>query len=147
MSQSLLNVVGIDHAVLYVSDLDASRRFYKEVLGFDERAGSGGDRIAFMVCGNQGIDLIATEAGASAGGGPGGGSELHHLALRLASGTRDQIVAALSSIGIETHAREQDPETVYLLDPDGHRIQLLSEKEQEKNRRRFEERRFAASQT
>ena len=37
MGTSNLKVTGINHVVLHVADLDRSRTFYMEALGFDDR--------------------------------------------------------------------------------------------------------------
>ena len=37
MGTSKLRVTGINHVVLHVADLDRSRRFYMELLGFTDR--------------------------------------------------------------------------------------------------------------
>jgi hypothetical protein len=54
------------------------------------------------------------------------GSELNHLALKLEEGDYDQVSAALKGQGIKFWGREGDPYCIYLEDPDGHRLQLIT---------------------
>ena len=37
MDHAKLKVTGINHVVLHVADLDRSRTFYMEILGFEDR--------------------------------------------------------------------------------------------------------------
>jgi catechol 2,3-dioxygenase-like lactoylglutathione lyase family enzyme len=114
---SPLKVSGIDHVVLHVKDLARARKFYVDFLGMEvdhER-----DWQCFLKCGSQGVALFAV------GDEIHGGSEVNHMALRLAAGDYARVKSTLEAAGIEVHGRRGDPHCLYFHDPDGHQLQLL----------------------
>jgi catechol 2,3-dioxygenase-like lactoylglutathione lyase family enzyme len=121
MTSTKLKVTGINHVVLHVTDLERSKRFYMEVLGFEDRNVSVGPRMkaVFLGCGVQGLDLFEVS-----GGDVHGGEEMNHMALCVAADDLDEIVAELSKIGVDTSDRTPR-NTVFISDPDGHRIEML----------------------
>ncbi|MBA4029933.1 MAG: glyoxalase, partial [Planctomyces sp.] len=124
------HVKQIDHATLVIASLDASRRFYRDLLGMEEVA-----RPAFSFQGQwfrAGSTLIHTilefEGSGPAGQGGGCSSRGHHLAFEV-----DDVRAA------ESHLREAGVPVVvpcklrpdgalqsFVHDPDGHLIELTS---------------------
>jgi catechol 2,3-dioxygenase-like lactoylglutathione lyase family enzyme len=116
-----LKVTGINHVVLHVADVERSKRFYIEVLGFEDRGVSAGlsMKASFLRCGSQGLDLFEVSSGDAHGG-----EEMNHMALCVATADLDEIVAELSKIGVETSERTPR-NTVFISDPDGHRIEML----------------------
>ncbi|HZU07963.1 MAG TPA: VOC family protein [Chloroflexota bacterium] len=114
-----LRVTGIDHVVLHVRDLARSKRFYTELLGCE--VGHESAAQVFLRCGDQLIGLFQVREGAEVHAG----SEVNHVALRLAAGDYAQVKAALEAAGVEVHGRTGDPHCIYFSDPDGHRLQLL----------------------
>jgi catechol 2,3-dioxygenase-like lactoylglutathione lyase family enzyme len=121
MSSTKLRVTGINHVVLHVTDLERSKRFYIEVLGFEDRNLSVGPgmKAGFLRCGAQGLDLFEVS-----GGDVHGGQEMNHMALCVAADDLDEVEAELSKIGVETSGRTPR-NTVFISDPDGHRIEML----------------------
>jgi catechol 2,3-dioxygenase-like lactoylglutathione lyase family enzyme len=116
-----LKVTGINHIVLHVKDLERSRTFYMDVLGFEDRNISVGSsmKASFLRCGAQGLDLFEVSAA-----DVHGGEEMNHMALSVAVDNLDEIVAELSQCDIATS--EKTPRnTVFISDPDGHRIEML----------------------
>ena len=114
---SPLKVSGIDHVVFHVKDLARARKFYVDFLGMDvdhERSWQ-----CFLKCGNQGLALFEISDAVR------GGSEVNHMALRLAAGDLQQTKKTLADAGIEVHGRTGDPSCIYFHDPDGHQLQLL----------------------
>ncbi len=124
MLKTSLRVTGIDHVVLHVGDLERSRRFYIELLGFQVAHESSLQ--SFLRCGSQQVALFqirdSTEIHA--------GSEMNHMALRLAEGEYEEVKATLEAAGVEVHGRPGDDHCIYFDDPDGHRLQLLTLAEQ-----------------
>jgi catechol 2,3-dioxygenase-like lactoylglutathione lyase family enzyme len=119
MGTSKLKVTGINHVVLHVTDLDRSRKFYMEALGFDDRGSVPGIRASFLRCGMQGLDLFET-----AGCDVHGGEEMNHLALNVDVADVESLVASLPAAGIDGF--EVTPRnSVFIVDPDGHRIEML----------------------
>ena len=119
MGTAKLKVTGINHVVLHVADLDRSRRFYMEALGFDDRGIVPGMKAAFLRCGLQGLDLFEM-----AGCDVHGGEEMNHMALNVDTADVESLVAGLSEAGID--AFEVTPRnSVFISDPDGHRIEML----------------------
>jgi catechol 2,3-dioxygenase-like lactoylglutathione lyase family enzyme len=117
--KSPLTVSAIDHVVFHVKDLARSKKFYIDFLGMEvdhERSWQ-----CFLKCGNQGVALFEVEDGAEVHGG----SEVNHMALRLASGDYHRVKMTLENAGIEVTGRRNDPTCIYFSDPDGHRLQLL----------------------
>ena len=92
-----LRATGINHVVLHVADLDRSRTFYLEVLGFDDRgSGPPGFRASFLRCGTQGLDLFEiTDRDVH------GGEDMNHLALNVHTDDVEEVVSALASAGID----------------------------------------------
>jgi catechol 2,3-dioxygenase-like lactoylglutathione lyase family enzyme len=132
MPSSKLKVTGINHVVLHVTDVERSKRFYMEVLGFEDRNLSVGPsmKASFLRCGVQGLDLFEV-----ASGDVHGGEEMNHMALNVATPDLDEIVAELSRIGVETSDRTPR-NTVFISDPDGHRIEMLPLSAHERARER-----------
>ena len=120
MGTSKLRVTGINHVVLHVTDLDRSRTFYMEALGFDDRGISvPGMKASFLRCGMQGLDLFEM-----ADCDVHGGEEMNHMALNVDASDVDLLVAGLSEAGIAAY--EMTPRnSVFISDPDGHRIEML----------------------
>ncbi len=121
MGTSKLKVTGINHVVLHVADLDRSQSFYMEILGFDDRGilELPGMRACFLRCGMQGVDLFER-----VGCDVHGGQEINHLALNVEASDTTLVVACLSEAGIDDF--EVTPRhSVFISDPDGHRIEIL----------------------
>jgi catechol 2,3-dioxygenase-like lactoylglutathione lyase family enzyme len=124
MLQTALKVTGIDHVVLYVQDLERAKDFYMGLLGMEWEHGGPGQ--AFLRCGQQQVALFALRDGVELHPG----SEMNHMALRLAAGERAAVKAALEAAGCQVHGRPGDPDCLYFTDPDGHRLQVLTPAEQ-----------------
>jgi catechol 2,3-dioxygenase-like lactoylglutathione lyase family enzyme len=125
MIQTALKVTGIDHVVLWVSDLQRSKEFYIGLLGM--RVAHESDWQSFLWCGeSQMVALFQQRSGDEVPGG----RELNHMALRLASGEYEEVKAALEAAGCEVSGRPGDPHCLYFNDPDGHRLQVLTVAEQ-----------------
>ena len=117
--ESPLKVTGIDHVVFHVKDLARSKKFYIDFLGMDIDHES--DWQCFLKCGRQSVALFEVEDGEEVHAG----SEVNHMALRLASGELAHAKATLENAGIKVNGRPGDPTCIYFSDPDGHRLQLL----------------------
>jgi catechol 2,3-dioxygenase-like lactoylglutathione lyase family enzyme len=132
MTATKLRVTGINHVVLHVTDLERATNFYVEVLGFEDRRVSTGSRMkaSFLRCGAQGLDLFEVSSG-----DVHGGEEMNHMALCVAADDLDEIVAELSKVSVETSARTPR-NTVFISDPDGHRIEMLPLSSPERARER-----------
>jgi catechol 2,3-dioxygenase-like lactoylglutathione lyase family enzyme len=121
MAAPRVQVTGINHVVLHVTDLERSRRFYMDVLGFEDRNisdGPPGMRASFLRCGMQGLDLFEVSGDAY------GGQEMNHMALNVAAKDLDQLVTRLSAAGVDASARTPR-NSVFISDPDGHRLEML----------------------
>jgi catechol 2,3-dioxygenase-like lactoylglutathione lyase family enzyme len=129
-----LQVTGINHVVLHVTDLERSRTFYMDVLGFEDRNISGGPpsmKASFLRCGMQGLDLFQID------GDVHGGREMNHMALNVAVADLDELVRRLSEAGVD--ASERTPRnSVFISDPDGHRLEMLPDSASERARERQE---------
>ena len=80
-------VSGISELVLEVSDLDAARRFYREVLGFEETLYGEGreDRYWYLVGDSARLGLWTPQTGLAGGGIA---RVVNQQPARVAAGTR-----------------------------------------------------------
>jgi catechol 2,3-dioxygenase-like lactoylglutathione lyase family enzyme len=118
-TQLAIKTTGIDHVVLWVSDLERSKRFYIDLLGMTVHHES--DWQSFLWCGTQQVALFEQRNGDSVNAG----IELNHMAMRMDPASYEAVKARLEEEGIEVGGRPGDPTCVYFNDPDGHRLQLL----------------------
>ena len=114
-----IKTTGIDHVVLWVKDLERSRRFYIDVLGMSVAHES--EWQSFLLCGEQQVALFVARDGAAVKSGV----ELNHMALRMEPAAYDEVKARLEHEGIQVSGRPGDDRCIYFDDPDGHRLQLL----------------------
>lgn len=113
-------VYGFAHMLLQVADIEASRRFYVEHLGFTERKAKPlADGRPFVPF-HQGIALTT--------GGPGKPVQIDHMAFRVRG--VDAIAAKLKASGVRFFQDLHDGiygRTIYVADPDGNKIELYEE--------------------
>ncbi|HTE84940.1 MAG TPA: VOC family protein [Dehalococcoidia bacterium] len=124
MIDTALKVTGIDHVVLWVSDLKRSKEFYIGLLGMHVAHES--DWQSFLRCGQQQVALFQIRDGSDVAPG----REMNHMALRLESGEYEEVKAKLEAAGAQVSGRTGDPHCLYFSDPDGHRLQVLTPAEQ-----------------
>jgi catechol-2,3-dioxygenase len=128
-----MGIFRLNHAVLYVRDLDASVRFYTETLGFRRvnMTPDGFAGAAFLQApdSTNDHDLGLFEIGAAAGLSPAGRSTvgLYHLAWEVDTlATLEQTAAALSSasalVGSSDHGTTK---SLYGKDPDGLEFEIV----------------------
>ena len=122
----------LGHAVIYVSDVARSRRFYTEVLGFkvsdDYPPSMAPGGFVFLRC-NGDHHCLALVGGAKTGDGTRADKTLHHLAFELATldevfRARDHLKAAGAKLVFEGRRRAGCQVSVEFLDPDGHHLEL-----------------------
>ncbi len=122
-----MNIQELGHVVLYVSNLETSARFYRDVLGFPEIGRLPG--AALFSGGRTHHELLLIEIGPvpsqeSAGRRPG----LYHIGLKVGTTPEElQKVAEemktsnISIIGATDHTVTH---SIYILDPDGNELEL-----------------------
>src|SRR5207248_9810640 len=123
-----MKIRALGHVSLFVRDLAAARRFYRDLLGLAE-TGTGKDgRIVFFSAGTRHHDL-SCELARAAGPGPQpkGVPGLYHVAFEigdtledLAAARREMVAHGLEPFGEYAHG-------FCVRDPDGHEIELYVE--------------------
>jgi glyoxylase I family protein len=115
----MIGVTGVQHVALEVSDLEAARRFYVDLLGFRvlERPDFGFPGLWLGLPDGRAVHLIE---------GRGEAHHSHHFALQVDD--VDAAVVALRQAGVEVRdARESAPGSgrqTFLTDPSGNLIEL-----------------------
>lgn len=127
-----MQVHELGHLVLYVRDLERSRRFYRDVLGWTEIAGDTplSFPAAAFSSGRTHHELLLIEVGPNAAAVPEGRRVgLYHFGLKIGT-TDDELRAAVEQlktagvtiVGATDHGVTH---SVYILDPDGSEIELF----------------------
>jgi catechol 2,3-dioxygenase len=123
-----MEVKELGHVVLYVRDLEVSRRFYRDVLGWKEIAGIE-HQMAMYSSGRTHHELLLIEVGLNAAPIPAGRRVgMYHFGLKI--GTTDEELrealedlqdAGANVMGSADHAVTH---SLYITDPDGNEIEL-----------------------
>ena len=120
-------VTAISELVLEVTDLDAARRFYRDVLGFEETLyGEGREGRYWYLVGETARLGLWTEQVGLAGGR--GGAHVH-FAFHVADAEVDRLKERIEGKGAEV----EDPiqlgpgRAIYVTDPDGNVVEFWSQ--------------------
>ena len=120
-------VTGISELVLEVSDLEAARRFYRDVLGFEETLyGEGREGRYWYLVGETARLGLWTEQVGLAGGR--GGAHVHyafHVPYPEIDRLKDRIEAAGGEI--EGPIQLGPGRAIYITDPDGNVVEFWSQ--------------------
>ena len=130
---SPVDVLGLDHVVLRVADIEASLAWYRRVLGctVERRIESFG--LYQLRAGANLIDLVpvASKAGKPGGGAPGKTRRnMEHFALKLAAFDEKKLRRYFKRRGIEAgeiarrYGADGHGPSLYLTDPDGNTVEL-----------------------
>jgi catechol 2,3-dioxygenase len=118
----------LGHVVFYVSDLQRSLGFYRDLLGFKEVGKDFGGSAAALTSGRTHHELLLIEVGPA----PRPSSErrlgLYHIGIKvgdsldeLRAAKRDLDAAGVVIAGMSDHTVSQ---SLYLADPDGNEVEL-----------------------
>ncbi len=126
-----MQVKELGHLVLYVRDVERSRRFYRDLLGWKEITAPGFERFptAVFSSGRTHHELLLIEVGEGAAPVPRGRRlGLYHFGLKVGESdaelraARDQLLAAGARlVGASDHGVTH---SLYIEDPDGNEIEL-----------------------
>ena len=124
----MAQITRLNHAVLYVSDLDRSVDFYTKAFGMEEIAREGGMMAFLRARGSDNHhDLGLFQVGATAKRPGRGAIGLYHLAWQVAS--IDELAEAASSLaelGALTGASDHGAtKSLYGSDPDGIEFEVM----------------------
>ena len=130
---SAIRLVGLDHVVLRVADLERALGFYCGVLGCVEERRIEALGLVQLRAGAALVDLVDIAAPLGRAGGAAAGREarnMDHFALQLAPFDADAIRTHLEAHGIECGdvaerygAQGMGP-SIYVTDPDGNVVEL-----------------------
>ena len=122
---------GIDHVVLRVTDIERSLAFYGEILGLALERVIEGAQIYQLRCGRNLIDLVVAPLGSQLA--PSEQRGMEHLCL-MVHGDFAAIRAHLAAHAVpiifgptELYGATGFGTSVYILDPDGHRLELKAD--------------------
>jgi catechol 2,3-dioxygenase len=124
-----IQVKELGHLVLYVRDLERSRHFYRDVLGWSEVMESPMPGAAIFSSGRTHHELLLLEVGPGAAPVPEGRRVgMYHFGLKIGE-TDDEIRDALGLLvdaGVEIVGTADHTVThsIYIRDPDGNEIEL-----------------------
>jgi catechol 2,3-dioxygenase-like lactoylglutathione lyase family enzyme len=137
---SAIRVLGIDHVVLRVANLERSLAFYEAALGcaVERRLDELG--LVQLRAGSALIDLVPLDSplGRAGGGAPADDARnMDHVALQIERFEPDALRAHLEAHGIEPgdvgtrYGAEGMGPSMYLRDPDGNTVELKGPPEEE----------------
>ena len=128
-----MEVKELGHVVLYVRDLERSRHFYRDVLGWKELLPPGGGGLPFAAAafssGRTHHELLLIEVGRDATPIPSGRRVgMYHFGLKVGESdeelraARDRLIAErVKIVGARDHVVTH---SLYIEDPDGNEIEL-----------------------
>jgi glyoxylase I family protein len=129
----MIRIRDIDHIVLRVVDLDATIRFYCDVLGCEVERRLDDEGLVQLRAGRSLIDLVPVESKLGRAGGAAAGREgrnVDHFCLRVEFFDEAQIRRHLAAAGISAgkvesrYGAEGDGPSIYINDPEGNTIEL-----------------------
>jgi len=133
MAPMKLQPKGLDHIGLKVTDIEASVRFYHDILGLElaraPKPNPHGSSSAVVRAGSQALDLFYREDFVSADKDKPVG--LDHVCLMVDVPSVDELIDYLKQAGVEVFwapVERQDSTSVYVYDPDGIHVELRVEK-------------------
>ncbi len=124
-----MSVKELGHIVLYVRDIERSRTFYRDVLGWKELPLQAGPPIAIFSSGRTHHELLLIEVGEDAEPVPRGHRlGLYHFGLKVGESDDElrEVLATLKAnkvrlVGATDHGVTH---SLYIEDPDGNEIEL-----------------------
>ena len=124
----MAHVTRLNHAVLFVSDVERSAAFYKQVLGMDDIARRPGQAVFLRAEGSENHhDLAVMNVGPNPSQPPAQSVGLYHLAWEVR--TIDELADALTGlselgalVGMSDHGVSK---SLYAKDPDGIEFEVL----------------------
>jgi catechol 2,3-dioxygenase-like lactoylglutathione lyase family enzyme len=126
-------ILGLDHVVVRVRDLDAALRFYRGVLGCTEERRIDALGLVQLRAGASLIDLVPVDSplGRAGGGTPGtDGKNVDHFCLRIEPFDAEALAAHLRSHRVEPgeiarrYGADGHGPSMYVRDPDGNVVEL-----------------------
>ncbi len=117
MSSTAPAVRGLNHLTLAVVDLDRSLAFYRDVLGVRLRALWPGG--AYLEVGSLWLCLSVDPQAAHAVRG-----DYTHIAFDVAADAFAALAGRVAAVAPRWKDNRSEGESLYILDPDGHRIEL-----------------------
>lgn len=124
----MIPVKRLNHAVLYVRDLDISVGFYTKAFAFEEIAREGGTMAFLRAKGSENHhDLGLLALGPDAPRPPHGSTGLYHLAWQV-DGIEDLVTArgTLQTLGALVGASDHGAtKSLYGKDPDGNEFEIM----------------------
>lgn len=131
----MIPILGIDHVVLRVRDLERALGFYRDMLGLPvERELPASLGLVQLRAGNALVDLVPVESELGRAGGAAPGDEGHnvdHVCFDVEPFDEPAIRAHLRSHGVpcgETSERRYGARgfgpSIYIRDPDGNTVEL-----------------------
>jgi catechol 2,3-dioxygenase-like lactoylglutathione lyase family enzyme len=117
---------GLRHLALNARDLDAMKRFYVDLLGFEVEWEPDPGNVYL----SSGVDNLALHRAAPSGSGDPGGGALDHFGLIVAAADDvDRWSAFLESRGVTLDAKPRThrdgARSCYVSDPDGNKVQII----------------------
>ena len=128
-----LRVLGLDHVVLRVADLERALEFYEQVLGCREERRIEPVGLVQLRAGRALVDLVdlAGPLGRAGGAPPGTeGRNMDHFCLRIEPFDEAALRAHLEAHGVEPgevgtrYGAEGNGPSLYVRDPDGNVVEL-----------------------
>jgi catechol 2,3-dioxygenase-like lactoylglutathione lyase family enzyme len=128
-----MRVLGLDHVVLRVRDLDAALAFYQGALGCKVERRIDAIGLIQLRAGASLIDLVPVDSplGKAGGGAPASDAKnVDHICLRIDAFDEAALGAHLRSCGVEPgevgtrYGAEGSGPSMYVRDPDGNVVEL-----------------------
>lgn len=124
-----MEIKELGHLVLYVRDIERSRHFYRDVLGWNEIGEIRGGKAAAFTSGRTHHELLLIEVGQDATPiPPGRRVGLYHFGLKVGESDEElrQVIAHCTEQGVKITGASDHTVThsLYIEDPDGNEIEL-----------------------
>lgn len=124
----MIRPTGMHEMVLEVADLDASIRFYEDIIGLRlvQRWGEDRPAVWFDMGDTAALGLWTVKAATGAIANGRGGAHVH-FALRIPQGTIEEVQSRLEDLGLPVTRIDFDDgnRSVYVDDPDGNCVELM----------------------
>jgi catechol 2,3-dioxygenase-like lactoylglutathione lyase family enzyme len=129
----MFHVVGLDHVVLRVKDVERMVRFYHDVLTCRVERSRPEIGLTQLRAGRSLIDLVAVESELGRRGGAAPGSDarnMDHFCLRIEPFEPDVLARHLADHGVAVgevrtrYGAEGNGPSLYLTDPEGNVVEL-----------------------